>query len=107
MEQPQYLLVQTTLEKYSDAKRIAEVLIEKNLCACVHIAGPITSVYQWQEQTQVAKEHILSGKTATSRWPDVRDQIKDLHPYELPEIIAMPISAISPEYLQWLEKQCA
>lgn len=106
-EKTHFILVQTTLEKLSDAEKIAHTLIEKHLCACVQITNPVTSIYQWQQQIQVAREHILSGKTTRVLWPDVQDQIKRLHPYELPELIAVPISAISIEYSQWLQKQCS
>ncbi len=106
-KQPHFILAQTTVEKRSDAEKIARALVGNHLCACVQIIDSVTSVYQWQQQTKAAQEYILSGKTTMALWPDVRDQIKRSHPYELPEIIALPIIAASAEYSQWLEKQCS
>lgn len=100
------ILAQTTLGKHRDAVAMANSLIEARLCACVQIAGPVTSVYRWQGRVETAEEYVVSGKTTARRWPAVCERIKQLHPYDVPEIIAVPLNAVSEHYAQWLTTQC-
>jgi periplasmic divalent cation tolerance protein len=95
------LLVLTTINTLDDAKLIARSLIAKQLCACVNIT-PSNSIYQWQGSIEETEEYMLLIKTDTSRYQLLEAEIKVLHKYELPEIIAIEISAGSQEYLAYL-----
>ena len=101
----EFVQVVTTTEREEDARRIADLLVEKRLAACVQIVGPITSVYRWKGQVESAQEWQCQIKTRQSLLDDLFDAIRAAHPYEVPEIVALPIVAGSQEYLTWLEEQ--
>ena len=100
-----YIQVLTTTERKEDAEKIAAALIEKRLAACVQIAGPITSIYRWRENIESAGEWQCWIKTKEALYMEIEKTIKSIHPYEVPEIIAVPIARGSREYLEWLEKE--
>jgi len=100
-----FLQIVTTTERQEDARRIADVLVEKRLAACVQIVGPVTSVYRWQGKVESAQEWQCQIKTRQALLDDVADAIREIHPYDVPEIVAIPIVAGSREYLVWLEEQ--
>jgi periplasmic divalent cation tolerance protein len=100
-----FVQVVTTTERQEDARQIADLLVEKRLAACVQIVGPLTSVYRWQGKVESAQEWQCQIKTRQALLDDVSDAIREVHPYEVPEIIAVPIVAGSREYLIWLEEQ--
>lgn len=102
MTHGQFQIVLTTCPDASAAEHIARTLVEDGLAACVNILPPIRSVYKWKGQVEDAAEQLLVVKIAAARFPAVRDRIRALHPYELPEIIAVPIADGLPEYLAWL-----
>jgi len=85
------------------AKQIAESLIRDKSAACVNIIPGITSVYQWQGKIESAQEHLLLIKSRVEKYSTIESKIKQIHPYELPEIIAVPIERGLPEYLQWID----
>ena len=87
-----------------EARRIGTALVERRLAACVQIVGPVESVYRWQGKIESAQEWLLIVKTTASISMIVRDRIKELHSYELPEAIEIPISAGSDEYLDWIDE---
>lgn len=95
----------TTTEKREDAEKIAAWLVEKRLAACVQIVGPILSIYRWKENIESAREWQCHIKTRAALYPDVEAAIKLNHPYETPEIIALPILKGSREYLVWLTQE--
>ncbi|MGV8057824.1 MAG: divalent-cation tolerance protein CutA [Smithellaceae bacterium] len=99
-----FLLVTTTTESKEEAKIIAQHLVGEKLAACVQILGPITSTYRWKGKVETAEEWMCLIKTREGLYEDVEKAIISLHPYETPEIIAVPISKGSPGYLNWLEK---
>lgn len=103
---PQYIQVSTTVAKRNDAERIAGELLRKKLCACAQIIGPITSVFRWKGKTVKATEWLCAVKTEKSQYKKVEKAIRDMHPYELPEIIATPIIAGSRDYFNWMQKEC-
>lgn len=103
----QYIQVSTTVAKKSDAERIAEELSNKKLSACAQIIGPITSVFRWKDKTVKAKEWLCVVKTEKSKYKKVEKAILEMHPYELPEIIATPIIAGSRDYFKWMQKECS
>ena len=99
-----YIQVITTVGNKKDALKIAKALSHKKLSACTHIVGPIESVYEWKGKTEKAREWLCIAKTSKSKYAQVERAIKTIHPYDLPEIIALPIIAGSREYLDWLKK---
>jgi len=98
----EFQIVLTTCPDAWVAERIARVLVEEGLAACVNILAPMRSIYKWRGQIEDASEHLLVIKSARERFPEIRDRLRCLHPYELPEIIAVPIADGLPEYLAWL-----
>jgi len=100
-----YLQVSTTVQKRSDAERIARMLSGKKLSACTQIIGPITSVYRWKGKVETSKEWLCVIKTKRTLYKSIETMIKKIHPYELPEIIATPIIKGSREYCGWMEKE--
>jgi periplasmic divalent cation tolerance protein len=101
----QALQIATTTANKADAERIAHALVEQRLAACVQISGPITSIYRWQDTIETATEWVCTIKTTGESYQRVETAIRELHPYDEPEIIALPIVAGSPSYLSWLQDQ--
>jgi periplasmic divalent cation tolerance protein len=100
-----YIQISTTLAKKVDAERLAKTLSKKNLSACTQIIGPITSVYRWKGKLEKTKEWLCVIKTKRAFFKLTELAIKDVHPYELPEIAAVPIIEGSREYLEWIRKE--
>ncbi len=96
------LIVITNTPDRDVALKIARALIERKLAACVNILAECTSVYRWQGRLETATEVPLLIKTRAAIYPDVEAAIKSLHPYELPEIVAVPIERVLPDYLDWV-----
>src|SRR5437016_4003333 len=86
----------------AEAGTIAQALVEEKLAACVNIVGPARSVYRWSGAVETASEYMLVIKSRSRHFPALRQRIGELHSYEVPEIVAIPIAAGSKEYLQWL-----
>ena len=85
------------------AQRIARYLIAEKLVACVNILPGVQSVYEWQGLIETAQEHLLLIKSPQRNYPEIEAAIKSLHPYQLPEIIAVAIERGSDEYLTWID----
>jgi len=96
------LLVITNMPDVVSAKLLAHRLIEQRVAACVNLLAPCTSVYRWQEQIDTATEIPVLIKTTQAAYAQIETLIRATHPYELPEIIAVPVSAVAPEYLRWV-----
>src|SRR4051812_42015159 len=96
------LLVITNAPDRAVAEKIARTLVEQKLAACVNILAPCASVYRWQGKIETADEIPLLIKTRSEIFPEVETAIKELHPYELPEIVAVPVAHGSSEYLEWI-----
>ncbi|HEC15076.1 MAG TPA: divalent-cation tolerance protein CutA [Sedimenticola sp.] len=99
------LLVFCTCPDRQKADQIANTLVDEGLAACVNLLPPVTSVYSWQGRRETAEEILLLIKTGRERYGDLERAILALHPYELPEIIAVPVERGLPGYLKWVE-QC-
>jgi periplasmic divalent cation tolerance protein len=99
------LLVITNAPDPAVALQIAHHIVELQVAACVNILAPCRSVYRWQGTVEEATEIPLLIKTTADRYPDLERAIKSVHPYEVPEIIAMPITAGLPSYLAWVESE--
>jgi periplasmic divalent cation tolerance protein len=96
------LLVFTNLPERAAAERLADSLLEQRLAACVNILAPCRSVYRWKGAVQHDEEHPMLIKTTTERYPELEKALRAGHPYELPEIIAVPIERGLPAYLEWV-----
>jgi periplasmic divalent cation tolerance protein len=99
------LLVITNLPDRESAEKLALLLLEQRLAACVNILAPCDSVYRWQGEIQHDEEHPLLIKTVKQRYAELEAAIRANHPYELPEIIAVPITGGLPAYLEWVESE--
>jgi periplasmic divalent cation tolerance protein len=100
-------IVLSTAGSEEEARKIAHALVERRLAACVNIVGPIHSVYRWKGAVENAPEHLLVIKTTASAFPRVRDAIRELHSYELPECLMLPIEDGGEEYLRWITDSVA
>ena len=98
----EYIQVATTVSTEEEARAIASLLVEQRLAACVQVIGPITSHYRWQGKIETAGEYLCLAKSRAALFPEIEAAIKAIHPYELAEIIALPVIAGSKEYLGWL-----
>ena len=99
------LLVFTNLPDRAAAERLAGALVEKRLAACVDILAPCRSVFRWKNDIQHDEEHPLMIKTSAERYAELESAILAGHPYELPEIIAVPIERGLPAYLAWVDAE--
>lgn len=96
------LLVLTNLPDREQAEKLAQAIIERRVAACVNILAPCTSVYRWQGQTETTHEIPMLIKTTAQAYAGVEKLIREQHPYELPEIVQVPITGGLPAYIQWL-----
>ncbi len=101
----EYIQVVTTVEHKTDAEKIAKNLVEKRLAACVQILGPLTSYFHWQGKLDSAAEYLCLIKSREDLFTELEAAIISMHPYEVPEIIATPITKGSKDYLNWLASE--
>jgi len=99
------LLVLTNLPDRAAAERLADTLVEKGLAACVNILAPCHSVYRWKDALPRDEEHPMLIKTTSACYPALEASIRAGHPYELPEIIAVPVERGLTAYLDWIAAQ--
>jgi periplasmic divalent cation tolerance protein len=100
-----YIQVVTTTARREEAQRIARELVEKRLAGCAQVVGPITSTYRWQGKIETDVEWQCWCKTRSELFTQVEEAIRSSHPYEVPEILAVPVVAGSERYLAWLDEQ--
>jgi|SRR5882724_1509387 len=98
------ILVLSTAGSEAEADKIARALVERRLAACVNILPKISSVYRWQGKIEKSEEWLLVIKTKQEFFAVVRDTIKELHSYELPECISIQMDDGSADYLRWIEE---
>ncbi len=98
------LLVYCTCPDDETANMLAERLVSKQLAACVNIINGLQSVYAWQGKIETSSEALLLIKTTTTAYEALQTQLREHHPYELPEIVAVSITAGLPGYLEWINK---
>lgn len=101
----QALIVLTVLPDRAAAERLADLLVAGNIAACVNLLAPCRSVYRWKGAVQHDEEHPLLIKTTAERYAALEDAIRANHPYELPEIVAVPIERGLPAYLAWIDSE--
>ncbi|MGI8919532.1 MAG: divalent-cation tolerance protein CutA [Pyrinomonadaceae bacterium] len=99
---PKAILVLMTAASSEEAGRIADMLVENRLAACVQILPAIESVYRWQGSIERSSEVLLLAKTESNKFAELERQVRAMHSYETPEIVAVPITAISEPYGKWL-----
>ena len=99
------ILVFSNLPDRDSAEQLAKLLIAQRLAACVNVLSPCTSVYRWQGAVETADEIPVLIKTTRERYPALEAAIRAHHPYELPEIIAVPLAAGLPAYLEWINTE--
>ncbi len=97
-----YIQVVTTTERKEDAELIARRLVEERLAACVQVLGPITSTYRWEGKIETSQEWQCWAKSRRSLYSEIEATIRRLHPYEVPEVLAVPVVDGSQDYLNWL-----
>jgi periplasmic divalent cation tolerance protein len=100
-----FIQVLTTTDKREDAERIALSLVEMRLAACVQIVEGVTSVYRWKGKIETTGEWLCLIKSREDRYGAIEETIRSLHPYEVPEIIALPVAAGSRDYLNWVASE--
>ncbi|MBB4935073.1 periplasmic divalent cation tolerance protein [Lipingzhangella halophila] len=94
--------VETTTDSRASAGAIARSAVEHRVAACAQVMGPITSFFRWEGEVQDQEEWLVVLKTATDRLSDLTAHLLEVHPYDVPEIISVPIEGGNPEYLAWL-----
>jgi periplasmic divalent cation tolerance protein len=100
-------IVLMTAGNQEQANRIARVLVDERLAACVNVIGPIRSVYRWRDAVEDETEYLLLAKTRAALCPRLERRVKELHTYEVPEVIAISPSSGSGAYLEWLMESTA
>lgn len=104
---PEYVIVLTTLPTDADGAAFGRTLVGERLAACVNLLPPMSSVYRWEGQVEQDTERQVIVKTSRERVPALWDRIRELHPYEVPEFIVLPITDGSDAYLRWLGESTA
>jgi periplasmic divalent cation tolerance protein len=99
------ILVVTTFEDKEEARRLGKHLLERRLICCAQISGPVTSQYWWQGKIEQAEEYRLEMKTIQPLWEKLEREIQNSHSYDVPEIIASAVSAVSDSYQKWLYEE--
>ena len=97
-------IVLTTAGSQEEARKIANALVERRLAACVNIVPHVESIYRWQGTIETAEEWLLLIKTQAELFDRIRNAVKELHSYDLPECVMLEVTAGSQEYLDWIAK---
>jgi periplasmic divalent cation tolerance protein len=101
------LLVLSTFPDAATARRIARQLVEEKCAACANLLPPVESIYWWEGKVENGNEMLVLFKTTAERYPAFETTLRQLHPYDVPEIIAFGMEQGSPEYLRWVSENCA
>jgi len=96
------IVVLVTVESHEEGEKIADHLVAERLAACVNILGPIRSVYRWEGAVRRDTEHLLIIKSTRRCYADLEARVRQLHSYQIPEVIALSIDVGSATYLSWL-----
>jgi len=101
----EFIQVFMTAEKKEEAENIARAMVEKRLVACAQVLGPIRSTYRWEDQIETSDEWLCIMKTQKDLFEKLEEGIRELHSYDVPEIVALPIVSGSRDYLRWLGEE--
>lgn len=104
---PSYIMVFCTCPDHATSVNLANTLVDEGLAACINIVPGLTSIYRWQGKRETGTEELLLIKTREDCYSALQERIVSLHPYELPEVIAVPIESGLPAYLRWIGESCA
>jgi periplasmic divalent cation tolerance protein len=102
MSDTEYVLVMTTLPADADASTFAQTLVDARLAACVNLMGPMESIYRWEGRVDREQERQLLIKTSRDRLTALWDRVRELHPYDVPEFLVVPIVEGNAAYLRWV-----
>jgi periplasmic divalent cation tolerance protein len=102
---PEIVVVTTTTARKDEAEAIAAELVTRRLAACVQIVGPIASVFHWQGKVEHSEEWLCQIKTRRDKYAELEPVLRQLHPYDVPEIVAVPAVLASESYAQWLSEE--
>lgn len=100
----EYCVILVTTGSQAQAESIARALVEEKLAACCNIVPGLRSVYRWQDAVQVDEEQLLIIKSAPTRFEEIERRVRDLHAYDVPEIIMLPVTRGSAPYLAWIDQ---
>ncbi len=100
-----YIVLLITTATAEEAQRISRVLLEQRKVACVNIVPRVDSLFWWQDKLDSADESLLIAKTKASLLSEIVSLVKELHSYDIPEIIALPIIGGNQDYLEWIQKE--
>jgi periplasmic divalent cation tolerance protein len=100
------LLALSTFPDTEIARRISNQLVSERFAACANILPAIESIYRWKEKIESGNERLVLFKLSEDRQSAFQEKLRSLHPYDVPEIIFVPIASGSPEYLQWVNENC-
>jgi periplasmic divalent cation tolerance protein len=102
---PEYIIILTTVPDEQEGRKMARLLVQDHLAACVTLSPASLSIYRWEGAITEEKEHILIIKTRRDLFPQIEKKIDENHPYDIPEIIAFPVVEGSRNYLDWVEEE--
>jgi periplasmic divalent cation tolerance protein len=102
---PEFIQVVTTTPKKEDAQRISDYVVRGRLAACVQVIGPVASTYWWRDNVESAEEWLCLIKSRRDVYQQLEAAIREIHPYEVPEILAVPVVEGSRSYLDWLDTE--
>ena len=97
-----FVVVLVTAGSNEEGRRIGRAMVEERLAACVNVVGPIRSIYRWEGAIEEAEEHLLVMKARTADVPALTARVRALHSYDVPEVVALPLTGGSEAYLAWL-----
>jgi len=100
-----FIIILVTTSSEEEGRKIAQVLVEKRIAACVNIINDIESIYRWKGKISDEKEVLLLIKTRKKLYKSVEGEVRKLHSYEVPEIIALPIISGLKDYLYWIDSE--
>jgi len=106
MKRPDGIVVFITVGSEEEGRKIARLLVKEKKAACVNIVPGVDSLFRWKGRINSARESLLLVKTKASLLPEIISLVKQIHSYEVPEIIALPVIGGSEDYLKWLDSAC-
>ncbi len=101
----EYIEVHTTIDSQEGAQKIANAIVSRRLAACVQISGTITSTYWWQGKMEQAEEWVCTAKTRSELYNELEQAIREVHTYDVPEILAVDVVAGNTDYLKWVSQE--
>ena len=101
----EFIVIFITASSFDEAEKIGKTLVEKRLAPCVNIIRDVRSIFHWKGKVSDEKEVLLIAKSKRKNFEKIAEEVKRLHSYEVPEIIGLPISMGSKNYLDWIEKE--